>query len=80
MLREWIHIYLEYIGVGVVGAVWAAPFVVAQSFGWTHWSLTAIPAFGAFATSLLIWRPFRREQTVTPPAAARKPFQLRDHR
>jgi len=79
-LREWIHIYLEYIGVGVVAAVWATPFVVAQSFGWTHWSLTAIPVVGAFATSLLIWRPYRRESTLTSPAAPRKPLQLRDHR
>jgi hypothetical protein len=28
----------------------------------------------------LIWRPFRRELTVTPLHAPHKPFQLRDHR
>jgi len=79
-LREWIQIYLEYLGVGVAAAVWATPFVIAQSFGWTHWSLTAIPVVGALATSLLIWRPFHIEPTVTPLNAPHKPFQLRDRR
>jgi membrane protein implicated in regulation of membrane protease activity len=78
-LREEIRLYLEYLGAGMVAAIWAVPFVIAESFGWTHWALTAVPVVGAFVTSLFIWRPFgRRELTTMSPDARRGTVQVRD--